>query len=248
MRRTFIRVCLMMAFAATPGLAQTQRPRFEVASIRPSQPDIQGAIQRSGTRLVFTGYTPRMLILWAFDIREDRLIARSKWLDAVRYDVVAQAPAEPRRGELQLMTQSLLADRFGLVFHREQRTQSFFALIVDSAGAKLKISAAPPGPANNTFGVTQLGHLRGTNVTAAMLANVLSNQTGRSVQDFTGLAGIFDFTLEWAPDATSQDDSVAALPSLFTALREQLGLKLESRKGPVDVVVVDRIESAPSAN
>jgi uncharacterized protein (TIGR03435 family) len=189
-----------------------------------------------------------MLILWAFDIREDRLIARSKWLDAVRYDVVVEAPPEPRRGELQWMTQSLLADRFGLVAHREQRTQSFLALVVDNSGAKLKISAPPPGPANNAFGMTQPGHLTGTNVTAAMLANVLSNQTGRSVQDFTGLPGIFDFTLTWAPDGTSQNDSVAALPSLSTALREQLGLKLETRKGPVEVVIVDRIEKAPSPN
>jgi uncharacterized protein (TIGR03435 family) len=188
-----------------------------------------------------------MLILWAFDIREDRLIAASKLLDSERYDVVVQAPAEPQKGELQLMTQSLLADRFGLVFHREQRTQSFLALILDGAGTKLKVSVPPSGPANNTFGMTQPGQLRGTNVSMAMLANVLSSQTGRSVQDFTGLAGIFDFDLRWAPDETRQDDSAPALPSLSTALREQLGLKLETRKGPVDVIVVDRIDKA-SAN
>ena len=146
------------------------------------------------------------------------------------------------------MMQSLLADRFGLIFHREQRTSSFFALTLDKGGPKMKISEMPPGPANNTFGMNQPGRLRGTNVTAAMLANVLSNQTGRSVQDFTGLNGIFDFSLNWAPDGVSQDDSVTALPSLSTALREQLGLRLESLRGPVDVIVVDQLASAPTAN
>jgi len=87
-----------------------------------------------------------------------------------------------------------------------------------------------------------------TDSSSAMPANVLSSQTGRSVQDFTGLNGIFDFMLEWAPDGVRQDDAGGGLPSLSTALREQLGLKLESRKGPVEVIVVDRLASGPPEN
>ena len=239
---------MLCAYAFSMVRAQIQRPSFELASIRPSAPEVQGAIKPSGKRLFITGYTPRMLILWVFDVREDRLIGRSKWLDVIRYDLIVQAPTEPQRGQLQLMMQSLLVDRFALLFHLEQRTQSFFTLMVDGSGAKAEILPPPPEPANNTFSMAQPGHLRGTNVTAAMLANVLSNQTGSSVQDFTGLVGIFDFTLTWSPDGVSQDNSVAAFPSLSTALREQLGLRLESRRGPVEVIVVDQIASAPSAN
>jgi uncharacterized protein (TIGR03435 family) len=96
--------------------------------------------------------------------------------------------------------------------------------------------------------MSESGHLRGTKVTAAMLANVLSNQTGRSVQDFTELKGIFDFILAWSPDDSASTDNADALPSIFTAVREQLGLKLEPRRGPVDVIVVDQLASSPQAN
>jgi uncharacterized protein (TIGR03435 family) len=81
-----------------------------------------------------------------------------------------------------------------------------------------------------------------------MLANVLSNQTGRSVQDFTGLTGIFDFTLAWALDDPAPTDTMDVLPSIFTAVREKLGLRLEPRKGPVDVIVLDQLASSPQAN
>lgn len=81
-----------------------------------------------------------------------------------------------------------------------------------------------------------------------MLANVLSNQTGRSVQDFTGLTGIFDFTLAWALDDPASTDAGDVLPSIFTAVREKLGLRLEPRKGPVDVIVLDQLGSSPPAN
>jgi uncharacterized protein (TIGR03435 family) len=79
----------------------------------------EASIKRSGTRLIITGYTPRMLIQWAYDVRGGRLIGQSKWLDSARYDIVAQAPEQPRSGELQRMMQALLKERFGLVIHHE---------------------------------------------------------------------------------------------------------------------------------
>lgn len=231
------------------GQNPEKQPAFEIASIKPA--DLQAeeaAIQRSGMRLTITGYTPRMLIEWAYDVRDDRLLGRSKWLDSARYDIVAQASEQPQFGELQLMMRSLLNERFGLVIHHEQRNLPFLALVADNGGPKVRVSDAGPGPAKNTFGMSAPGHLRGTRVTATMLANVLSNQTGRSVQDFTGLKGIFDFTLAWAPDSAAATAPEAALPSLFTAVREQLGLKLESRRGPVDVIVIDQLANSPQAN
>jgi uncharacterized protein (TIGR03435 family) len=225
-----------------------QQAAFEVASIKPADPQAgEASIKRSATRLTVLGYTPRMLIQWAYDVRDDRLIGQSKWLDSARYDIVALAPEQPRPGELQQMMQSLLKERFGLVIHHEQRNLPFFALVVDNGGPKVRVSEAEPGPAKNSFSMAEPGRLRGTEVTAAMLANVLSNQTGRSVQDFTGLKGIFDFRLEWSPDESSTDNA-DALPSIFTAVREQLGLKLEPRRGPVDVIVLDQLASSPHGN
>jgi uncharacterized protein (TIGR03435 family) len=105
--------------------------------------------------------------------------------------------------------------------------------------------------------MTDRGRLTGSQVSAAMLANVLSNQLGRAVQDETGLKGVFDFKLEWEPDAdtrsTNVDDASESTgarsgPSIFTAIREQLGLRLEQRKGPVEVIVIDHIASTPTAN
>lgn len=243
-------LALCLAWIGLLGQNIEQQAAFDVATVKPANPKVEEAsIRRSGTRLTVSGYTPRMLIQWAWDVRGDRLIGQSRWLDSARYDIVAQAPEQPRSGELQRMMQSLLKERFGLVLHHEQRNLSFFALVVDDSGLKVQLSDPEPGPATNTFTMSEPGHLRGTKVTAAMLANVLSNQTGRSVQDFTGLKGVFDFTLEWALDEAASTGAAAdVLPSIFTAVREKLGLKLEPRKGPVDVIVLDRLASSPQAN
>ena len=248
----FLLPCAVVAFCLSWMLfaqGSEKLPAFDIASIKPADPRAEEAsIKRSGMRLTISGYTPRMLIECAFDVRDDRLLGRSKWLDSARYDIVAQTPEQPRFGELQLMMRSLLKERFGLVIHHEQRNLPFFALLIDTGGPKVRVSDAERGPAKNTFSMSEPGHLRATRVTATMLANVLSNQTGRSVQDFTGLKGIFDVTLAWAPEDAASPEPEDPLPSIFSAVREQLGLKLESRRGLVDVLVIDQLANSPQAN
>ena len=135
------------------------------------------------------------------------------------------------------MMRSLLADRFGLVVHKESRELPYYALVVDKNGHKDRV-AKPAGPVGqNPFSMTGSGHLTGTQVSAEMLAKVLTDQTGRFVEDQTGLGGVFDFTLDWDPDI-----------SMFTAMKEQLGLRLDAVKGPVEVVVIDHVETAASEN
>src|SRR5262249_45485156 len=157
-------------------------------------------------------------IRWAWDVRDDRLVDRSKGLESASYDVVAQAPEVPERpqpgrpGQLQLMMQSLLQERFGLALHHEQRTLPYLALVVDTGGAKLQVSETEREIGPNPFSMSGQGQLRGTKVTPAMLANVLSNQVGRTVEDATGLRGVFDFTLTWAPESAGPGDS--NLPSI----------------------------------
>jgi uncharacterized protein (TIGR03435 family) len=232
---------------------------FEVASVRPSDPANPISIRRSGDRLTTTSTSLEMLITWAYDIRDDRLFGKPKWLDSVRYDVVAKAPPDdPSPGWLREMMQTLLAARFNLVIHREIRQLPMYAMVVGKDGAKFHLMDASNGGGQDPFSMTARGHLTGSKVSAAMLANVLSGQLGHSVQDQTGLQGVFDFTLDWEPDTDAQSSGidgapppstdVRTRPSIFTAIQEQLGLKLEPRKGPVEVIVIDHIDRTPTEN
>jgi len=247
-----------LAFAQAAG-----PPAFEVAAIEPSDPAETMAIHRSGNRLATSATSLEFLITWAYDVHSDRLFGKPKWLDSVRYDIVANAPegtqTAPRTpGQptlLQQMMQTLLTDRFKLALHRETRELPAYALVVAKGGLKVHLAEVPDAMGQNPFSMPGRGRLLGTQVSPAMLAKALASQLDRSVEDETGLKGVFDFTLEWEPDtqSTGVDDeapsaNVGSGPSLFTALREQIGLKLEPRKAPVEVFVIDRIESTPTAN
>jgi uncharacterized protein (TIGR03435 family) len=131
-----------------------------------------------------------------------------------------------------------------------------FAMVIANSGPKVHLTEVSGSMGLNPFSMPGRGHLIGTQVSTAMLAKALSDQLGRSVRDETGLRGVFDFTLEWEPDTVSAgaDDVLAPSldvrtgASLFTAMQEQLGLKLEGRKGAVDVIVIDHMESVPTEN
>lgn len=245
--------------AVSVSLAFGQTPAFEVASIKPSDPASTLAIQRSGYHLATVNTSLLFLIAWAYDIHRDLIFGQPGWLDSVHYDIVANAPgwdlrARRQPGELpplQRMMQALLAERFKLSLHRETRQLPIYALVVARSGPKFGLREAPEVFGQNPFAGSGRGRLVGTEVNAAMLAKVLCDAAGRSVQDQTGLKGAFDFKLEWAPDELSAGPEGAAArtgASLFTAIQEQLGLKLEARKGPVEVLVIDRIERAPGEN
>jgi uncharacterized protein (TIGR03435 family) len=202
------------------------------------------------------------------------------WIDSEHFDIEARAESNPGNEQERLMVQSLLEDRFKLVLHHETRQLPIYALVLSKAGktgpqlilhsgdAKCADPAADrpqqPGPGEampafcgGFFMNLRPGDLRetGNKITIAMLAPFLSQSVDRTVVDRTGLSGVFDFTLEFAPElgpdsqpgstASASDPPVA--PSLFTALQEQLGLKLEPQTGPVDVVVIDHVEE-PSPN
>ena len=247
---------------ATMAAAYAQTPAFEVASIKPSDPSATIAIHRSGHRIATTGTSLQFLITWAYDIQSDRLYGKPSWLDTARYDIIAGAPqdgqpAAPHQPgqptELQKMMQGLLAERFKLAIRRETRELPMYALVVAKGGARVRLTEPPAVMGQNPFNMPGRGRLIGTQVTAAMLAKALSSQLGRSVNDETGLAGVFDFKLEWEPDATQPGGAPAGAEtgtgaSLFTALQEQLGLRLEARKGPVEALVIEHIESSPTEN
>jgi uncharacterized protein (TIGR03435 family) len=201
-----------------------------------------------------------------------RIFGGPKWIDTDRFDLVAKTaePATPQ--QLGQMLRALLADRFKLSAHHDTRSMPVFALVQANkdrrpgpqlrtspyqddycnerrAVARLRSTTTAPGPPCGS-GRSSPGHIVGTSWTLEQLANVLAQFAGRLVRDETGMPGRFDLELEWAPDTraaapSDERDSPAIdpnAPPLVTALREQLGLKLESRTAPVDVVVIDSAE------
>jgi uncharacterized protein (TIGR03435 family) len=141
---------------------------------------------------------------------------------------------------LKLLLQNLLADRFQLRVHWETRTTSVYELVLGKNGPKLKENSGAQEPGINTKKGSGKGRMQGTREPISILASNLGNQLGRIVLDKTGLHGAYDWTLEWGLELT--DDSTH--PSLFTAVQEQLGLRLKAGKGPMETLVIDRAKRA----
>ena len=225
--------------------AQQSDPRFEVASIKVSKSGLPGPIWGgSPGRFVVDGVTAANLILNAYDLRPEEVIGSPAWLDIERFQVNATYPPESSTEQENAMLRSLLQDRFALKAHREQRELAKFHLVLANAqgrlGQQLKKStpkcprAHPINPCTMRSG---LGELVMQEATIRQFAGYLENFAGGRVEDRSGLTGEYDLTLSW-----SRSSNDVERPSVFTALQEQLRLKLERTRGPVDVLVVDSIE------
>jgi uncharacterized protein (TIGR03435 family) len=230
---------------------------FEVASVRRSAPDDKsppiGVSQGGG----FTAHvTLDTLIMMAYNVKPFQVSGLPHWAESEHYSIAAKPPADyrPKKPgvideEMAQRIQNLLADRFGLVVHRESPQKPVYVLVVAKNGPKLK-EADTSIPFRLRLGKGRISNDGGGKV--AMLASVLSNQFDRPVVDETGLTGLYKFDLKWTPDpplnapnsssvsGSSQPDTDG--PSLFTALEEQLGLKLESKRRPVVTIVIDHLE------
>jgi uncharacterized protein (TIGR03435 family) len=228
--------------------AGAQTPAFEVASIKPTR-SAEGvsSIRPSPGRISMENVSLKKLILNAYGIPDDQgyALAGPGWLTTESFDIEATFPADTPLPQVRQMMQALLAERFRLASHRENRQLPNYALVVTKNGPK--IHAVVDGQPRTAGGP---GRLEATRITMQKLADLLSRQAGLPVVDSTGLKGVFDFTLTWSPEETAATptNGGAAGPSIFTALQEQLGLKLESGKGPVEILVVDHIEKAPTGN
>ena len=229
-------------FLAAALFAQTAQ--FDVASIRPSAPDSQVSnslyTDRSGG-LHVENYALRGIVLFAYDLRDFELIGAPGWINTAHYDIVAKTDSGQTGDALfRERVRSLLATRFGLVAHHETRQLTSYVLTVAKGGAKLKAVITPGEQLGFRGGV---GHNRGFAITMPMFAKEMERLTGRPVADKTGLEGEYDYVLEWAADS----DTTGTGPSFSTALREQLGLQIESVKAATDTLVIDHIER-PSRN
>lgn len=205
-------------------------------------------IRPSADNLILDGVSLKLMIQVAFGV-SDFQIAGPDWMNTARFDVLGKMDggsggAEPMSGEqerelLRVRLRNLLAERFQLKVHTAMKEQPVYVLEVAKGGAKLQRS---DGIMNSSQGQRQI---RSSAAPVAQLATMLSQALGRVVLDRTGLVGNYRFELNWAAEDAPPGDTV--LPGLFTAIREQLGLKLESAKAPVQVVVIDQVEK-PSAN
>jgi uncharacterized protein (TIGR03435 family) len=248
---------ILIALGATilSGQVISTQPQFEVASIRPNtSTDLRRYItgmQRGGFRAI--NYTLKDLIRLGWDVRSYQISDGPKWLDSDRYDIEVKpevpfdVPGPGNEGDrrLRLMVQSMLADRFKLKLHQGTKEMTVYFLVIGRNGPRLKQTGEPADQGPHIQ--DGKGQLIATKVDMPLFSRAMAGELGVTVIDRTNLSGAYDLKLEWNPD----EDVAAALsssgPSIFTAMQEQLGLRLESGKAPVDVVVVDYAEKA-SAN
>ncbi|HEY4086321.1 MAG TPA: TIGR03435 family protein [Bryobacteraceae bacterium] len=178
---------------------------------------------------------------FAYDLRDFELLDAPGWIDTARYDILAKTDAgQTSDDQFRERLRSLLANRFALRVHHEARELTSYALTVAKGGAKLNVVTVP-GEQLGFRG--SRGHNQGFAITMPMFVKELERLTGRPVIDRTGLTGKYDYVLDWSLDS----DTSGAGPTIFTALQEQLGLRLESVKAAVDTVVIDHI-ARPSQN
>ena len=231
---------------------------FEVASIKPSPPmdpnrPIRGIQTPGGGRLNALNTSLRMLILYAYNVKDFQVSGGPGWANSESYDIVAKADGNTTRPQLKLMLQALLKDRFKLALRRETKDAPIYELVVAKGGPRMQEDTTSPG---QRIAVTGVGKIVGQRVSPAALAETLGGFiAGRPVLDKTGLTSTYKFQLEWTPapgegglpprpDVAPPDPSG---PSLFAALQEQLGLRLQSAKGPVESLVIEAAEK-PTEN
>ncbi|HTW80427.1 MAG TPA: M56 and DUF3738 domain-containing protein [Terracidiphilus sp.] len=255
--------------------APADLPKFDVASIKPNKSgEMRFMMHFTPDGLSMEGLPVQMLLTQAFGVEDDRIVGAPPWVQSDRFDIEAKVAPEDapkldklKREERMEMLQPLLIDRFGLKFHHETREMPVYVLEVAKGGSKLKPAESEAGDGkggqNMPRMMMSIGNLEAQGAQIDMLAHALSGQVGRTIIDKTGLTGKYDFSLHFTPenmplrmgpgpdgghpgaDAPPPPDTTG--PDIFTAIQEQLGLKLVSEKGPVDVIVIDRIDK-PSVN
>lgn len=266
----------VVAIAATPGralfaqdtsgtpkmMAADAKPQFEVATIKPSQSrEAGGSLKVNPSGLVnLTNFPVTVLIQFSYNVPRRQISGGPSWLESERFDIVGKPDMEgaPNMTQLRMMLLKLLADRLQLSLHHEKKELSVYALTVAKGGPKLTEDTANPNGLPNFLG---RGGPQGRNVQNSTMAEFASDLQGRladrPVVDQTGLGSKrYDFILKWTPDSPALNGPTGAPPAagnpdappdIFAAIQQQLGLKLESTKAQVDVIVIDHVEK-PSEN
>jgi uncharacterized protein (TIGR03435 family) len=233
-------------FVASVAFAQSPLV-FEVATIKPTDPAFGGIVMRlGGGRFSATGFTLRDLIAFAYEVDVSQVAGGPGWSASERYDVLGKPEREGplTRDIARVLLRALLTDRFQLKIHRETREMPVYVLMVGKNGSKMKPRIEGDG-GEPTRLVFQGAKATGRNVSAKVLAEELQAMVfDRPVVDQTGLAGNFDFNLSWRPETGASAPGDPNDPDIFTAIQEQLGLRLQLEKAPAEMIVVDGAEKA----
>jgi uncharacterized protein (TIGR03435 family) len=231
--------------AQTPPVAT---PAFEVATVKPNPAGGNRIGVVSPGRLTITSATLATCIKWAYGVQDRQIAAAnssvSDLLRSERYDIVAKSAEVVPEAQLKLMLQTLLAERFHLTFHKQSKDTQVFAMIVDKNGVKFHES---PGDGDSQQQAKSKLMRKWMWTTMPQFADILSEAMDAPVVDQTGLTAKYDFSLDLTPYLPTTEERPDIAVMMVTAIREQLGLKLESRRAPVEVMMVDRLEK-PSAN
>jgi uncharacterized protein (TIGR03435 family) len=254
------------------SLVASGQPEFEAVSIKPNKSgDVRALFHPSpGGRLNAANVTAKALIEWAYGIRDFQLSGEPGWADSERFDVAAKSDGNPRydfiKPELETMFRSVLADRFKLAIHRTTKEMPIYSLVLAKNGPRIQAvdegdCPEVPTPENpcRSLRSNKFGQLTAKKAPLPALALVLVGFTRRMVVDNTGLKGSYSYTLDWTKYLQPPEvppgvvpppnafDPASMEPAIATALEEELGLKLEPGKGPVEMIVVDHLER-PSEN
>jgi bla regulator protein blaR1 len=238
-------------------LAQSaDAPSYEVASIKPSPANARGGSIRPTPDggITAENVSLKVLIRTAYRIQDYQIAGGPNWLDVDPYDIQAKRPGKGGSDGGRLALRKLLADRFHLTVHTETKDLPVYALVVAKNGPKFQEAKRAPQEDDGGWRMGR-GYMHGQMVPFAELSELLSGQLGRPVLDQTGIRGIYDLKLDWTPTGYVPREGGASNeprpdpdgPTIFTAIQEQLGLRLESRKGPVEILVIDRAEK-PTEN
>jgi uncharacterized protein (TIGR03435 family) len=271
MRPSIGRTVGLTLLAVVLAAAQTHRPvfsDFEVATIKPVGPDDPRAGRyirmQGGHRFEVKNYTVNGLIAAAYDLSPRAISGGPGWSGSDLYDIVAKTPSDqrPTYEEQMVMLKRLLTDRFNLAIHREEKEYSIYELTVAKGGPKIRTSTAPFDEASNVTSTLYPARSGGVDhallpahkVTMQQFASELQRAIlDRPVVDKTNLAGRYDFNLEWMPDDSQFGGQLPSgapdsdKPGFFTAVQEQLGLRIEAARRPLAVLVIDKLDR-PSEN
>jgi len=260
---------LQAATTATQSATDAKLPAFDVSFdvivVKPNKSDERPSIDFDGGSFSATNFSVKMLVLFAYDLKDDQLFGIPKWASEQRFDMKAKVlDADPAilqhltNDQKRVIEQTILTERFGLTFHRETKVLPVYALVVDKNGPKFQPSKIEDGQkganglaagslhTNNHDGNADMAS---TAVPISSLVNVLSRQTERIVVDQTGLTGRYDLNLTWSRDdggtavagMTAAEQNSPSSPSILTAIQEQLGLRLRPAKLPVETFVIDHV-------
>jgi uncharacterized protein (TIGR03435 family) len=247
---------LLLTLLATQCMdAQTSAPAFDVATVKPAALSSDGHTHINyppDGRFSAANITLLNLMQWAYSIPEKQILDGPPWLASTRFDIQAKfdpaddgqskrLASDPDNELKRSMVQALLAERFHLKLHRETRSLPAYDLILAKSGSRLQ----PSQSNGKSIGIGPT-HFNGQGLTMPIITEELSKITGRVVVDQTGLTGRYDLKLQWTPDDAATT-AASNTPTLFTAIEEQLGLKLKSAKEPVPVLIIDHVDT-PTPN